>query len=298
MGDHNVVGVVGSNVVRTAVDLEFFEAPDTDPGGAAPHSTHTTPPPEAEAALPPLFAEFKGSVEASVLQLPAVDGTVFVPARESLSLSRLLDRRAVSVIASLFVVAVPKEKLSLSKSARQVLVTENAGGSSALSEALSMELLNRMFGAELIKTEMAVRYTRQSSICDFVVSIAQHSFGVSVTRAVTHAAPLQQSDATALLSKKLRALAQAIDSVSDEDAWERGLLHVLVASSEDGDTVCAAFSALPKSLYRVAAVIVTVVKDAPWVFNNVSTQSKSKPKTKPKSKVNTKPKVQRQRKHR
>merc|ERR1719359_1342839 len=73
----------------------------------------------------------------------------------------------------------------LSEHAHRVWTDENAGGSSRNSEALSMELLSRAFGAILQKTEMQLRYfPSNSSITDMSISLAGVELGVSVTRAM------------------------------------------------------------------------------------------------------------------
>lgn len=61
----------------------------------------------------------------------------------------------------------------LTEHAHRVWTDENAGGSSRNSEAMSMELLSRAFGAILHKTEMQLRYfPSNSSITDMSISLA------------------------------------------------------------------------------------------------------------------------------
>jgi hypothetical protein len=73
---------------------------------------------------------------------------------------------------------------SLSRGANTILTEPNAGGSSANSEALSMEVLYTMTRAELLLTENEVEYEPGSSIADYVVTMRGARVGVSVTRAM------------------------------------------------------------------------------------------------------------------
>src|ERR1700759_1482358 len=53
--------------------------------------------------------------------------------------------------------------MQLGLDAQRMLASPNAGGSSIRSEALSMELLNRLLGAQISKTEMELAYSRSHS---------------------------------------------------------------------------------------------------------------------------------------
>ena len=209
----------------------------------------------------------------ALLASPAPDAILLTPAIEALAVYRLLDRRVCQFLLTEFLITrLPRNELILCTSARQVLCTRNAGGSSIWSEVIAMELLHRIFGAELLKTETTISYVRQSCIVDFIVSINQHRFGISVTRVMQ----LQRAEQIQrLLVKKLKGLSQAIDHVSEADAWERGLLHVLVTSSADAEIVASQFTSLSPSFHRIATLLITVVHNAAWIFTSIS---KKKPK--------------------
>lgn len=69
----------------------------------------------------------------------------------------------------------------------QVLVADNAGGSSEVSEALSYEVLRQAFGVHAVKSEMELDYCPEGSKkVDYAVSLYAERFGVSVTRAFAY----------------------------------------------------------------------------------------------------------------
>merc|ERR1712159_921237 len=60
----------------------------------------------------------------------------------------------------------------LGEDATRVLCEANAGGASRISEALSVEVLARAFGARLLKLEMEIVYwPSHGSITDFLVEL-------------------------------------------------------------------------------------------------------------------------------
>jgi len=73
----------------------------------------------------------------------------------------------------------------MSKEARKLLLSPNAGGSSEWSEAVSFELLRVLLGVDLLHTEMELEYTPGSKITDYSIRLfGQTIIGVSVTRAL------------------------------------------------------------------------------------------------------------------
>mmetsp|Transcript_15800 Transcript_15800/g.40880 ORF Transcript_15800/g.40880 Transcript_15800/m.40880 type:complete len:312 (-) Transcript_15800:286-1221(-) len=119
--------------------------------------------------------------------------------------------------------------------AQRVYFTENAGGSSALSEAFSMELLNSMLGAKLEKTELELKYFTgtacSSKITDFSIVVDGQAFGVSVTRACRGwpyvEGTIVLEDAVRLLSKKLHGVIDSTRHVSNS-SFTKQLLHIFV----------------------------------------------------------------------
>eukprot|EP00741_Cyanophora_paradoxa_P005045 tig00000851_g4887.t1 len=115
----------------------------------------------------------------------------------------------------------------LSTSARRVLTTENAGGSSEFSEALSFEVLHRAYNAKLVATEMEIAYyPLGSKRTDYVVEILGSTLGVSVSRAMAHRGVFTPSDARALLWKKLSGVQASTANVLPRGLFTRQLLHI------------------------------------------------------------------------
>merc|ERR1719464_643348 len=61
-------------------------------------------------------------------------------------------------LSSSFRTSLYPESVTLSSGARRIMLEENAGGQSELSEGFSFEFLRKIFSAKLVKTEMAIRY--------------------------------------------------------------------------------------------------------------------------------------------
>ena len=142
----------------------------------------------------------------------------------------------------------------------EVLLDENAGGSSLLSEVFAFELLSRCELATLIKTETEVCYTESSSITDLLVEIDGASVGVSVTRAFNYppSDPLPQSEALRVLSEKLDGIESSTAAVCEEDTWVKQILVVLAYSDEKAETIVDAYESLSEGDQGDTVVIVTV----------------------------------------
>ena len=95
----------------------------------------------------------------------------------------------------------------LGAGSKRMLEVPNAGGNSVWSEALSMELLNNMYGAQLERTEMELEYEWQNcKITDYSVKMFGRTIGVSVTRALKFNGIFSEEDAFTLLKKKLEGI--------------------------------------------------------------------------------------------
>ena len=156
----------------------------------------------------------------------------------------------------------------LSEHAHRVWTDENAGGSSRNSEALSMELLSRAFGAILQKTEMQLRYfPSNSSITDMSISIGGVELGVSVTRAAhqpNHRFCLE--DAEGLLRKKLKGVITATQTCYNA-SWRKQILHVWAASRTIARLLEAAYARLEPALVADTVVLVTLCRGMPEIFD-------------------------------
>jgi len=146
----------------------------------------------------------------------------------------------------------------LCSDAQRLLEHDNAGGSSRISEALSIELLNRAFGARLSKLELELRYwPSNGSITDFSVEVDGTCLGVSVTRAM--GAPRSEytvEAAESLLRKKLSGVLRSTETCCDE--FTKQVLHIWAPSERCAQAVERAYERLPQSLIANTVVLVTV----------------------------------------
>jgi len=156
----------------------------------------------------------------------------------------------------------------LSHDARRVYDEDNAGGTSRNSEAMSMELLGRAFGAILQKTEMQLKYFPSNSpITDMCISIDGIELGVSVTRALHR--PLAQfklEDAESLLRKKLKGVIAATETVYNA-SWRKQLLHVWAGSAAIARLLEQAYALLEPELVSDTIVLVTLCRGMPEIFD-------------------------------
>jgi hypothetical protein len=169
-------------------------------------------------------------------------------------------------------------KLVLGTGARRILTTPNAGGSSIWSEALSFELLYRLVGATLVKTEMELTYSRRGSpITDYACQVAKATVGVSVTRAMAFKRPFEKQDATRLLIKKLKGINMSSTTVTN-CTFARQILHVWTQSGHDAATVRRAWRKLPLSLCSNTIILVTSVNSPLLFFEKQAIVKERKPK--------------------
>jgi hypothetical protein len=130
-------------------------------------------------------------------------------------------------LRSSFDTQLQPEAVKLSSGARRIMLEENAGGQSELSEGFSFEILRRVFGAKLINTEMAIRYWWNSwKKTDYSVRMSGAVVGVSVTRAMKYKGIFTRCDAQKLLRKKLFGINESSLGVLEEDEWQRQILHI------------------------------------------------------------------------
>lgn len=117
--------------------------------------------------------------------------------------------------------------------AEQILSGVNAGGKSIRSEAYAMQVLSTSFGAKGIETEMEINYfNRWWKKCDFITTIGDERYGVSVTRAAfsdrfrDHNPDDIDLKVSNLLQKKLSGLVIARAGIGDEFVFRRAVLFV------------------------------------------------------------------------
>jgi hypothetical protein len=113
------------------------------------------------------------------------------------------------------------------------LQTANAGGSSDISEAFSMDYFNNLYGINSFTLEMDVKYdVFNCSMCDFIMNVNNSNrIGVSVTRAYPYNQCIGNemysvNDANKLLKKKLFGLIVARSGVSKSQGFDKCILHI------------------------------------------------------------------------
>lgn len=156
----------------------------------------------------------------------------------------------------------------LSADARRVWIEDNAGGSSRNSEAMSMEVLSRAFGAILHKTELQLKYfPSNGAITDMCISLEGVELGVSVTRALHHPhVPFQLEHAEALLRKKLKGVIAATKTCYNAD-FQKQLLHVWAGSSSVARMLEVAYDRLEPELRADTVVLITLCRGMPEIFD-------------------------------
>lgn len=117
----------------------------------------------------------------------------------------------------------------------RILTVQNAGGSSEISELLSMYYMSLKFGATGFIPEMEVNYQFQSSICDYLMTINHQTVGVSVTRGLSYPfnRPISIEFATSLIHKKMIGINIAKRTVSAIHQFELSVIHIWCQSWDD-----------------------------------------------------------------
>lgn len=191
----------------------------------------------------------------------------------SLAAEPLLRRGAAVMLHHVAMRACGPHELVFGADARRILSSDNAGGSSTLSEALSCELLGRVFErAALLCTELQVAYARPCAIVDYTARLGDARVGVSVTRFLGAAAAQRagvsiDEAARRLVAKKMRGLQDALNGVAERDLWQRGVLHVFVQSAADAHRVADAYMSSSSLDMRTSAMWITVMPEsAAWLF--------------------------------
>ena len=116
-----------------------------------------------------------------------------------------------------------------------ILTTHNAGGSSGISEFISMYYMYIKFNAYNFIPEMDIMYQRQSSMCDYIMEINSQIIAVSVTRIIGY--PTNQTITNeyvqSLLYKKLHGIINAKRIVSHVNQFTTSVIHVWCQSLLD-----------------------------------------------------------------
>lgn len=147
------------------------------------------------------------------------------------------------------------------EAARRVMRTPNAGGRCLVSEVLSVELMDRLFGVRHLLTEMEIEYATLGPITDYACCIGnapQKTLGVSVTRAMAYKRRFTAQDAWRLVTKKTRGVVYSSASVVG-CTFERQILHIWVSSGADAAIVRRVCSKLPSHLKSNTIIFITTI---------------------------------------
>lgn len=157
--------------------------------------------------------------------------------------------------------------LSLCDGSTRMMNVPNAGGSSAWSEALSMEMLYALYNARLQRTEMELEYMWQGcKITDYSVNLFGHTAGVSVTRALKFKGTFTREDAVHLLTKKLEGINVSTRCVLPEHGWTMQILHVWAKEEYAADCVEEVYYQLDATLRSNTLVLVTSTQNVDFIY--------------------------------
>lgn len=196
------------------------------------------------------------------------DFIVSLPRRRE-HLLRLVDKPKATFLLNQFDCLRSPTEMDLCDGARRIMDEPNAGGSSVWSEVLSLEVLYRMFGAQLLKTEMEIRYAPAGSKkTDYSCVIGHQKLGVSVTRAYKYRGVYTNEDAALLLHKKLYGVLASSQNVVKRDRWRKQILHVWAQSVHVANIVMEEYQKMSAFLRSNTVVIITISHNAGWIFRN------------------------------
>jgi len=179
------------------------------------------------------------------------------------------DLRRGAILTNAFIARAQKEGFHLCEGSSRIMNTPNAGGSSIWSEAVSFEVLNCLFNAKLLKTEMELEYwPKGCKITDYSVELFGETLGVSVTRAMKFNGPFTEKDAEQLLQKKLYGVNVSSQCVLPEHGWKKQILHVWAAEAYVADVVQRTYEKLSEELKSNTLVVVTISTNANWIYRS------------------------------
>ena len=170
-------------------------------------------------------------------------------------------------------IATSPSAYRLSAGAMRVLQEDNAGGASEFSEAISFEIMHRLFDCQLLKTEMSIayRYGPWSRKTDYTCLMRGEAVAVSVTRAMRFAGTFTQQDAFNLLYKKLYGCQMSNRDVLAGDRWTKQILHILCAHQYIVEILRAVYAFIYEhtpELIGNTVVLITLTDGAPFLYFN------------------------------
>ena len=161
----------------------------------------------------------------------------------------------------------------LSQDATKIYFKDNAGGASKISECLSMEFLNILFGAKLIFTECELKYVNEMSfdvyhgpITDFSINIDGYIIGVSVTRAINWNDMFDKNFADRLLIKKLNGIKESTKNCITCNFYKQ-ILHIWTNSSICKEILLDSYYNLSDEIKGNTIVLISICKNCDIIFN-------------------------------
>ncbi|MBU1219187.1 hypothetical protein KKF34_19055 [Myxococcota bacterium] len=149
--------------------------------------------------------------------------------------------------------------------------TENAGGSSIWSEVFAFEVLARCELAGFLKAETEIVYDVEGKITDILVFIDGYKVGVSVTRVMSFPRdqPVDPVAIEDLLVKKLEGIIESSENVSDEDAWIKQVLSIMVDRTEHVTVVETVWESIEESIRSNTILYLTVTEGSDdFIYTN------------------------------
>lgn len=158
--------------------------------------------------------------------------------------------------------------IKLGNGANRIMTTGNNGGSSEYSEALSIELFNRLVGLNLVKTETEMKVA-EGPLLDYAAMYNNAlTVGVSVTRAVAFNRPYTKYDADKLLKRKLNAMVKANQGIQ----IDKYILHIWTQSGKTASIVKRITRKYAKD-YKDVIVLISIVNTDSIFFNKYPLRS-------------------------
>ena len=169
------------------------------------------------------------------------------------------------------------DDLVLGHHATRTLITDNAGGASEYSEAMSMHYLENVYSGTDFILETEVKYWSEFKMVDFICTIYGQRIGVSVTRAMGFpcSSRFTEEDGRHLLSKKINDIIVACDLVITCHSFAKSILHVWCQNQRIADIMKKLYKeeleidAMGHKVLCDVLVIITVCSNKNVYTNNI-----------------------------
>ncbi|CAG8604033.1 3545_t:CDS:2 [Ambispora gerdemannii] len=237
-----------------------------------------TLPPLRHPDLIPIFTRIPYEIRGKnhgPLYVPFNDVTMHTTSSDLLKLSVGLTEKNMSTFLKFNVDVHGRqfEELKLCRNSKKMLSLPNAGGASMLSEVLSYEVMERLLGVDLLKTEMEVHYSLiNQPMTDYLVNLRHPHYtnpltiGVSVTRAYAHDRRYTNDDAHRLLTKKLAGVNSSTKNIDNARIWKQ-ILHIWCPNGQTANVVKRVYMKMSPE-YKANTVVMVSIVDSKWVFTN------------------------------